>query len=591
MKKQNTTNKEISRLLRNVAASYSIQDEKKYRFQILAYQKAADSIESLATELKDLHADGDLDKIPGIGESMKNHILELFTTGEVDHFNTILSKVSPAVFPLLDIPTFGPKKAFKIVDAFDLKNPDSVIDDVYDLADKGKIDPLEGFGAKSQSDIKRAIEEFRLGKTKSSRMVLAYATEIAGTILEYLNKNNNVMQAFPLGSLRRMKSTIGDVDIAVSSNKPQEVLEYFTKYPYKDRIIEKGEITSSIILSGNKQVDLMVLKPEMIGSLLQHFTGSKEHNVALREYAIKKGFSLSEKGIKLKDGALKTFDDEREFYNFLGMDWIPPEIRENKGEIEAAINHKLPKLVELKDIKGDFHIHSNYQLDSSHDYGNASMEDMLEKAQQLGYAYFGFSEHNPSIGNHTEKEIYSILLERNKKIEHLQKSNKSVRIINLLEVDILTSGELSLSDRCLELLDVAIVSIHSSFRTSKDVMTERIIKGLSHPKAKIFAHPSGRLINQREPYEVDWSKLFNFVIQSNKILEINSWPTRLDLQDTLVMEARKMGIKFAINTDSHALGHMDNMKYGVSVARRGWCEKEDIINTWPYEKLMDFITT
>lgn len=589
-KRSAMTNKEISKLLRNVAASYAIQNEKKYRFQILAYQKAADSIESLTTELKDLHTDSALDKIPGIGESIKNHIQELFTTGEVTHFNTILSKVSPAVFPLLDIPTFGPKKAFKIVNAFNLNSPETVIDEVYKLAESGKIAQLEGFGEKSQSDIKRAIDEYKLGKSKSSRMVLAYASEIAQTILAYLNKNPNVIKAFPLGSLRRMKSTIGDVDIAVSSNNPQDVLEYFTKYPYKDRVIERGEITASIILSGNKQVDLMVLKPEMTGSLLQHFTGSKEHNVALREYAIKKGYSLSEKGIKLRNGKLKTFTDESDFYNYLGIDWIPPEIRENKGEIEAAIKHKLPHLVESKDIKGDLHTHSNFPIQPSHDLGKDTMEDMLLKAKKLKYEYLGFSEHNPSIGNHTEKEIYSILIERNKKIEQLRKSNKYVRIINLLEVDILASGELALSDRCLELLDMTIVSIHSSFKTPKKQMTDRIIKGLSHPKARIFAHPSGRLINQREPYEVDWQRLFDFAKKNNKILEINSWPTRLDLDDTLVMEAKKMGIKFAINTDSHALNHMDNMKYGVAVARRGWCEKEDIINTWSYNKLMDFIS-
>jgi DNA polymerase (family 10) len=304
---------------------------------------------------------------------------------------------------------------------------------------------------------------------------------------------------------------------------------------------------------------------------------------------LKKGYSLSEKGVKLKDGTTKTFDDEHEFYNFLGLEWIPPEIRENQGEIDASLNHKLPKLVELKDIKGDFHIHSNYPIEPSHDLGQNTMEEMLHRADQLGYKYFGFSEHNPSISNHTEEEIYSILLKRNKKIEQLQKSNKSIRIINLLEVDILVNGQLALSDRCLDLLDMAIVSIHSSFRTPKEKMMKRILSGLSHPKAKIFAHPSGRLINQREPYEVDWKELFSFVKEHNKALEINSWPTRLDLADTLVHEAKNVGVKFVIDTDSHAVSHMDNMPYGIAVARRGWAEKEDIINTWDYEKLENWI--
>lgn len=583
------SNEEIARLLKNVAGAYAIKNEAKYRFQILAYQKAAENIENSSKQVKDLLAENQLDKFPGIGSSMKNHLAELFEKGEVEHFNKVLNEISPAVFPLLDVPSFGPKKAFKIVDAFNLKDPKSVIDKIYRLAKDNKIAPLETFGEKSQADIITAIEEYRLGKTKSSRMVLPLAQEISDEILEYLKKEKSVVEAYPLGSLRRKKSTIGDVDIAVTSNSPNKVLEHFVNYPYKDRIIEKGEITASIVLSGNKQIDLMVLNPNQIGSLLQHFTGSKEHNVKLREYAIKKGYSLSEKGIKLKDGKLKKFKTEESFYDFLGLKWIPPEMRENKGEIENSLKNSLPNLVEEKDIKGDFHIHSDYPLDSSHDYGKDSMQDMIEKAVKLGYDYLGFSEHNPSIGNHSEKEVYDILVKRNKKIDQLRKGNKNIRIINLLEVDILTSGKLALSNECLDLLDMAIVSIHSSFKTERNKMTDRILSGLSHPKAKIFAHPTGRLINQRNGYEADWEKIFNFVKNKNKALEINAWPTRLDLRDDLVFIAREMGCKFVIDTDSHALNHMDNMKYGISVARRGWCEKRDIINTYSFSDLESWI--
>lgn len=583
------TNEEVAKLLRHVAAAYSIENEKKYRFQILAYQKSADSIDASSTEIRDLLTDDALDKLPGVGTSIRNHILELFKTGEVSHFNTVLAKVSPAIFPLLDIPTFGPKKAFKLVDAFHLKDPQTVIEDIYKIALDGRIAPLDSFGEKSQSDIIRAIDEYKLGKTKSSRMSLPVAQDIANTVVTYLKKSKYVKEAYPLGSLRREKSTTGDVDIAVSSHDAEKVLEHFVSYPYKDRIIERGEITSSIILSGNKQVDLMVLKPEQFGSLLQHFTGSKEHNVKLREYAIKKGYSLSEKGIKMKDGTTKSFDDETKFYNFLGLDWIPPQLRENQGEIEAALENKLPKLVELKDIKGDFHIHSNYPVEPSHDMGQNTMQEMLDEAKKLKYNYFGFSEHNPSVGNHSEEEIYSILSKRKEFIEKLQESNKSIRIISLIETDILVNGKLALSDRCLDLLDMAIVSIHSSFRTPQAEMTKRILSGLAHPKAKIFAHPSGRLINQRAPYEVNWKELFEFVKTHNKALEINAWPTRLDLQDSLVKEAKDMGIKFVIDTDSHATSHMANMSYGISVAQRGWCEANDIINTYSYEKLVEWM--
>ncbi len=585
------TNEDVAKILRNVAAAYTIQNEAKYRFQILAYQKAADSIEATTTEIKDLIKDNALDKLDGVGTSIKGHISELFEKGHLQYFDSILEKVSPAVFPLLDIPSFGPKKAFKIVNAFNLSEPKSVIDDVYKLGKEGKIAPLDGFGEKSQSDIIRAIDEYKIGKTKSARMLLATANEISNTMLTYLKKDKSVLQAYTLGSLRRMKSTTGDIDIAVSSNNPTAVLDHFNAYPYKDRIIERGDITSSIILSGNKQIDLMVLKPEMMGSLLQHFTGSKEHNVHLREYALKKGFSLSEKGIKMRDGTLKTFDNEEKFYNFLGLDFVPPELRENQGEIEAAIAHKLPKLVDLKDIKGDFHIHSNYPVEPSHDLGHDSMQKMIDRAVELNYEYIGFSEHNPSVGNHTNEQIFSILQKRLEKIEQLRMNNKNIHIINLLEIDILANGNLALDDKSLELIDMAIVSIHSSFKTPKEEMTKRILSGLSHPKAKIFAHPSGRLINSRNPYEVDWKKLFTYVLQNNKALEINSWPTRLDLPDTLVKEAKEMGIRFVIDTDSHAVSHMENMPYGVAVARRGWCEKKDILNTLPYEKLVEWIAS
>ena len=585
------TNEEIAKMLRHLAAAYVIQNEGKYRFQILAYQKAADSIESTTTQIKDLLQDNNLDKLPGVGSSIKSHIVELFKNGSVSHFDQALRNVSPAIFPLLDIPSFGPKKAFKIVEAFRLVDPESVIDDVEKLAKNDKIAPLDTFGEKSQNDILRAIAEYRLGKTKSSRMVLSTALEISETILDYLKMDKNVIQAFTLGSLRRKKSTIGDVDIAVSSDDAIEVLNHFNNYPYKDRIIERGDITSSIILSGNKQVDLMVLKPEQFGSLLQHFTGSKEHNVKLREFALKKGFSLSEKGVKMKDGTTKTFESEKNFYNFLGLDFIPPELRENQGEIEAAFHKTLPKLIEFKDIKGDFHIHSNYPIEPSHDLGNDSMQSMINKAKALGYEYIGFSEHNPSVSNHTNEQLFYILAQRKEKIEQLKESNKSIRIINLLEVDILASGKLALDDKCLALTDMVIVSIHSSFNTPKEQMTKRILSGLAHKKAKILAHPSGRLINSRAPYEVDWNKLFSFAKENNKALEINSWPSRLDLQDTLVKQAKDMGVRFVIDTDSHALDHMDNMPFGIAVARRGWCEKKDIINTLPYEKLINWINS
>jgi len=589
--KNDFSNEKIAQLLRDVAASYTIQNEGKFRFQIIAYQKAADTIEGMTQQLRDLYSEDKLDNIPGIGTSISASLKELFSTGKVNHFESIMKDIPTPVFRLLEVPTFGPKKAYKLVTKFKLANPDTVFEDVKKLAEEGRIAELEGFGQKSEADILRALEEFKKGKTKTNRMPYPFAFELAEKMIEYLKKSPDVVEAFPLGSLRRKRSTIGDIDIAVATKKPQKVLDYFIDYPYLERIIEKGTATSSILTAGGKQIDLMTQNPDGFGSLLQHFTGSKQHNVHLREYALRKGLSLSEYGIKEKDkGVQKKFKTEEDFYQFLGLDWIPPEIREDEGEIELALKHNLPKLVELKDIKGDLHIHSSYPIEPSHDLGRTSMSDLLEKAKELHYEYLGFSEHNPSVGNHSEKEIYQIMKKRHKYIEDIKKYNKSIRVINLLETDILADGKVALPDNCLEFVDGLIVSVHSVFSMDKEKMTKRILKGLSHPKAKILAHPTARLINQREGLTADWNQVFEFAATNNKALEINSWPTRLDLPDTLVKQAKEMGVKFVIDTDTHDVIHMNNMLYGVSVARRGWCTKEDILNTLPFEKFYKWLT-
>ena len=586
------TNLEISKLFRNVAAAYSIKDEKKFRFQIIAYQKAADTLEHLPTELQELHKEGKLSGFSGIGPSIQAHLEELFTTGKVKHFEDIFKDIPPAVFPLLDVPSFGPKKAYKLVSHFKLDNPETVMNELVEIAKTGKIAPLEGFGEKSQSDILRAFDEYNRGKTKTARMAMPYAVELGRKMIEYLEQSKYVLKASPLGSLRRRVSTVGDVDIAVASNHPEEVLNHFTAYPHKERIIERGEKTSSIIASSGKQIDLMVQPPEAFGSLLQHFTGSKAHNVHLREYALSKGLSLSEYGIRKKGDETKKlthYSTEEAFYKELGLQWVPPEIREDEGEIELALKHELPKLVELSDMKGDFHLHSSYPIEPSHDMGQNSMEDMIKKALSLKYHYLGFSEHNPSISKHTKKQVYEILSKRSNFIEHLRlKYKKSIHIFSLMETDILPNGDLALDDDALSLLDATIVSVHSTFSMDKKTMTKRVLKGLSHPKAKILAHPTGRLLNQRPGYELEWDEIFDFCKKNNKALEINSWPLRLDLPDKLVKEAKSQGIRFMIDTDSHATPQMDMMEYGVSVARRGWAEPRDILNALPYNELKEW---
>jgi DNA polymerase (family 10) len=377
---------------------------------------------------------------------------------------------------------------------------------------------------------------------------------------------------------------VGDIDISVSTSDSKAVLERFVAYPKAVKVIEKGDKTSSILLPGNLQVDLMVQPEESYGSLLQHFTGSKHHNIALREYALKHDMSLSEYGIKQK-GKTYKFSDEEIFYKKLGMEWIPPELREDTGEIEAALNKTLPDLVELKDIKGDLQIHSDFDIETSHDIGLSTMEEVVKKANELGYEYVAFTDHNPSQSGHNDKQIVDILKRKREKVDELnysiQKSstNGVRKVFNSLEIDILPEGRLPVPDEGLDTLDFALMSIHSSFRMKRNEMTKRILSAFTHPKVKIFAHPTGRKLGEREGAEINWNEVFEFVKKNNKFVEINADPMRLDLPDFLVKEAITSGILLSMGTDAHHIDSMDNMRYGISVARRGWATKKNIINT------------
>src|SRR3972149_991419 len=357
------TNLEIAELLRDVAASYQLRGGKTNLFRITAYQRAADAIEHASSELKDIWDEGKLEDVPGIGESIAKHLDELFRTGKSKHFDAVMDNLPPQMFSLMKVPGIGVKTAYKLVEIFKSElSQENPIRDLEKIAKAGKIAKLDGFGEDSQKAMLDSIKEV---SGREVRLLLPYALELAHTIISWLKKNKAVKRADVLGSLRRQASTVGDVDIAVSSSKPISVIAHFSKYPQATRTLEKGKRTASIIVPGNKRVDLMVEKPQSYGSLLQHFTGSKHHNIALREYALKKGLSLSEYGIKRK-GKLEKFPSEEVFYKKLGMEYIPPELREDAGEIEAALTHKLPQLIEAKDIKADLQIHSDFDIETSH---------------------------------------------------------------------------------------------------------------------------------------------------------------------------------------------------------------------------------
>lgn len=425
------TNLDIAELLRRVAAAYEILGES--RFRIIAYERAADSIEHLTSELKDYWDDKKLLEIPGIGDTLASYLDELFRTGHSKHFDSVMAKLPAAVFPLLLVPGIGPKKSYKLVTVLKLKSEKTVIDDLEKAARSHIIAPIEGFGEKSESQILVNIEIYRKGQIKENRMALPAADGIATDIISFLKRLPSAKRADTLGSLRRQVSTIGDIDMAVATTKPKEIIAHFLTYPHQE-IIEEGPTGASIRLHNGRQVDLRVQKPELYGAMLQYFTGSKNHNIALRSFALSRGLSLNEYGIKhVSSGKVDSLATEEDFYEAIGLNYIPPELREDKGEIEAARKGTLPHLIELPDVKGDLHIHTDYNLEPSHDLGVNPFSDYLDRAATLGYEYIGISDHNPSIANHTEKQIVDIMRRRKEFYEH-KYSSWEKRVIKMFNI-------------------------------------------------------------------------------------------------------------------------------------------------------------
>lgn len=568
------TNLQIAKLFRAVAAALGLS-EGDNRFRTIAYEKAADAIEHASSEVKDLWDDKKLDTLSGVGKGISATLDELFRTGEVKHFAEILKPFPPALFELLEVPGIGPKRAYKLTKELGISKAHSAVSALEKAAKKGRVRVLEGLGEESEADILQGIKEY---KGRSKRMLLNVAQTIADSVMDWMKKNSHVKRIDTLGSLRRQASTVGDVDLSIASDHPKEVMEHFKLYPNKSRILEAGDKSASLVLPNEYHVDIMVQPPAAYGALLQHFTGSKHHNIALRELALKKGLSLSEQGIKI-DGQIKQFALEEEFYNYLGMDWIPPELREGENEIALAKDHKLPKLIEVGDIRGDLQIHSNLDIETSHDLGVSSLEELTTVAAKLNYEYIGVTEHNPAVSGHTEKQIIDLVKRKSEAVHKFNSRENRIHIFNGMEIDIQPNGNRALPDEALELLDYACVSIHSSFRGKREEMTKRVLRAFDHPKVKFFAHPTGRLLGEREGVELDWDKIFDYCQRQNKWLEVDGWPNRLDLPDTVVHAAIKGGVKIVVDTDSHAADHLPYMRYGVSVARRGWATKEDVVNT------------
>lgn len=568
-----STNRDLVNLFREMARMLEMEG---VEWKPRAYRQAAYGIEDLSKDVTEIYEKGGkraLEEIPGVGESIADHIIEYIEKGKIEKFEKLREKYPSGLTDLISIEGIGPKKAERL--AHELKI--SSLKDLEKAAREHRIRRLEGFGEKAEENILEALEAYREGH---ERMLISVALPIAEEIVSYLKENSPLKRIDYVGSLRRMKETIGDVDLLAISDDPEKVMDAFTQMKGVKKVISKGTTRSSIVLKElkelNVQADIRVIQEPSYAAALQYFTGSKEHNIATRKEAIKRGYKLSEYGL-FEDSKPLPIKSEEEIYRKLGMDYISPELRENRGEIEAAKKGTLPKLVSLEDIRGDFHLHTKYSD------GSNSIEEMVKASQEKGYEYIAITDHSPSarVAGGMSKER---IKEQWKEIDGVAKKYE-IKVLKGAEVNILKKGDLDYPKEILEELNIVIGSVHSHFKIPKREMTGRILKALESEFLDILGHPTGRLIGKRPPYEVDFPAIFEAAAGNGKVLEIDGQPERLDLNDSNILAAKKQGAKFCIDTDSKSTSTLASMRYGLGMARRGWLTKEDVVNTYPYDRL------
>jgi len=570
-------NQELAKIFYEIANYLEMEG---VAFKPYAYQKAAITLETLEEDVEEIYKKGgikSLKEIPGVGESIALKIEEYLKTGKIKYYEEFKKKIPVNLEEIIAVEGMGPKKAKVLYQKLGIRN----LKDLEKAAKSHKIAPLFSFGEKTEKNILEGIAFLERSK---GRFLLGEILPKVKEVYQGLKTLKEVEKIDPAGSVRRMKETIGDVDFLVISKNPQKVMDFFVSLPGIVKIWGKGTTKSSVRTREGFDMDIRVVPARSYGSALQYFTGSKEHNIATRKIAMDRGLKLSEYGLfrGLKMIAGKT---EEEVYKTLGMDWIPPELRENQGEIEAALKRRLPKLVELKDIKGDLHTHSNW------DGGKNTIEEMTKRAQEMGYQYLGISDHTKFLRiEHGLNEKQ--LTQQRKEIESLNSKFKNreinFRILQGAETNILNDGSIDIKNEALKKFDFVIAGIHSNFKMPKEKMTERIIKAMKNPNVDIISHPTGRILKRRDEYQIDFDKILRVAKETGTILEINSFPERLDLNAENIRQAKEAGVKMVINTDSHHKDQLRFIEFGIAQARRGWAERDDIINVHPLEKLLKF---
>ncbi|MBI3088078.1 MAG: DNA polymerase/3'-5' exonuclease PolX [Candidatus Omnitrophica bacterium] len=546
-------------------------------FRIRAYRRAAQNLEGVTEDLERLNQEDRLTEIPGIGRDLANKIREYLQRGAIKAIEQVKRTVPSGIFELLEIPGVGPKTTKLLSERLRIAS----VNQLEAAAKAHKLCALPGFQEKKEQNILKGIAIVRKGQ---ARMHLGIALPLARQIVGLLREIPSVKRVEPAGSLRRMRETIGDLDILVAATTPSAVMKAFTAGPFCARILAAGGTKSSIITPEGVQVDLRVVAPDCFGSALQYFTGSKEHNVRLREMAIRRGLKINEYGVfRTRTGKRLGGREEAEVYGALGLPWIPPEIREDAGELDAARAKRLPRLVEPEDIRGDFHIHTNRSD------GSNTLEDVAEAGRRRGYQYLVICDHSKSLkvaGGMSEAELGRQMAQlRDWNARHPGR----FQLLMGAEVDILARGRMDYADRTLSRLDFAIGSIHSGFTQDEGTLTARLVGAMRNPYVALIAHPTGRLMGQREPYAVNLERVFQAAKDTRTALEINAYPKRLDLNDHAARQAKDHGVWLAVSTDTHSLDQLDNMAIGLGVARRAWVEPTQLLNCLTREQLLAWI--
>jgi DNA polymerase (family 10) len=564
-------NREVANLLNEMAELLELHAEN--RFKIIAYGKAARTIESLKEDVLQICREGRLDSIPGVGKAIAQKVEEYLRTGKIQAHQDLLKDTPPGQAELLQISGLGPKTIFMLHEKLKISN----LDELEKAAREHRIRRLPRMGATSEKNILKAIERYR---KRSTRILYYMAEPIVDRIVEHLKKIEGLENITAAGSYRRGRETVGDIDILATAAHPEAIISAFVRMPMVEEVLSKGPTKASVIVSETIQVDLRIVEHRSYGTVLQYFTGSKDHNVRIRQLALERGYSLSEYSLKrLSDGQDLFFDREEDLYSTLGLQYVAPELREDRGEIEAAQKGALPHLASLTDIRGDLHVHSDWSD------GRGSIEEMAGASHAIGYEYIALCDHSPSVGIAGGLSPEDL----DKKIEAVSTLNETLDGLTVLvgaEVDIKADGRMDYPDDLLAKCDVVVASVHMGQQQKERAITGRLITAIENENVDIIGHPTGRIIDRRDPYDVDMQAVLQAAARTGTAMEINAYPNRLDLNDVWARAAKELGVKMSIASDAHDPEQLKVMKYGVTVARRGWLEKKDLLNALTLQDLM-----